>query len=106
VRNGVLQKVKEGRNILQTVRRRKANWTGHILCRNCLPKQAIEGKMEERLEVAETQGRRHKQLLDDLKEKTGYWKWKEEALDRTLFTRKRLWTSYKTDNRINEIMNE
>jgi len=28
-------------------------------------------------------GRRHKQLLDDLKEKTEYWKLKEEALDRT-----------------------
>ena len=30
-------------------------------------------------------GRRRKQLLDDLKEKRGYWKWKEEALDRTLW---------------------
>ena len=29
-------------------------------------------------------GRRRKQLLDDLKEKSGYWKLKEEALDRTL----------------------
>jgi hypothetical protein len=26
-----------------------------------------------------------KQLLDDLKEKRGYWKLKEEALDRTLW---------------------
>jgi hypothetical protein len=30
-------------------------------------------------------GRRHKQLLDDLKEKRRYWKLKEEALDRTLW---------------------
>jgi hypothetical protein len=30
------------------------------------------------------QGRRCKQLLDDLKEKRGYWKLKEEALDHTL----------------------
>jgi hypothetical protein len=30
-------------------------------------------------------GRRHKQLLDDLKEKGRYWKLKEEALDRTLW---------------------
>jgi len=29
-------------------------------------------------------GRRVKQLLDDLKEKSGYWKLQEEALDRTL----------------------
>jgi hypothetical protein len=28
--------------------------------------------------------RRSKQLLDDLKEKTEYWKLKDEALDRTL----------------------
>jgi len=27
LRNGVLQRVKEERNILQTVRTRKANWT-------------------------------------------------------------------------------
>jgi hypothetical protein len=31
------------------------------------------------------QGRRLKQLLDDLKEKRRYWKFKEEALDRTLW---------------------
>jgi hypothetical protein len=28
-------------------------------------------------------GRRRKQLLNDLKEKRGYWKLKEEALDRS-----------------------
>jgi hypothetical protein len=32
----VLHGVKEERNILHTVRRRKANWIGHILRRNCL----------------------------------------------------------------------
>jgi hypothetical protein len=31
------------------------------------------------------QGRTRKQLLDDLKEKRRYWKWKEEALDRTVW---------------------
>jgi len=30
------------------------------------------------------QGRRCKQLLDDLKEIRGYWKLREEALDRNL----------------------
>jgi len=30
-------------------------------------------------------GVRHKQLLDDLKGKRGYWKLKEEALDSTLW---------------------
>jgi hypothetical protein len=30
-------------------------------------------------------GIRGKQLLDDVKEKRGYWKLKEEALDRTMW---------------------
>jgi hypothetical protein len=33
--------------------------------------------------VTARRGRRWKQLLDDLKEKRGYWRLKEEALDRT-----------------------
>jgi len=32
---------------------------------------------------SERRGRRSKQLLNDLKEKSGYWKLKAEALDRT-----------------------
>ena len=38
-------------------------------------------------------GRRRKQLLDDLKAKTRYWKSEEEALDRTLW-RTRFGTGY------------
>jgi len=34
--------------------------------------------------VTGRQGGRRKQLLDDRKEKRGYWKLKEETLDRTL----------------------
>jgi len=49
VRNEVLHRVKEKRNILLTVRRRKANWIGHILRRNCLLKHVIEGKIEGRI---------------------------------------------------------
>jgi hypothetical protein len=41
----VLHRVKEGRKILHTIRRRKANWIGHILRRNCLIKHIIEGKI-------------------------------------------------------------
>jgi hypothetical protein len=44
----VLHRVKDERNILHTVKRRKANWIGHILSRNCLLKQVIEGKLEGR----------------------------------------------------------
>jgi hypothetical protein len=73
----VLYRVKEERNILCATKGRKTNWIGHILCRNCLLKHDIEGKIERRIEVMGRQGRRHKQLLDDLKETRGYWKLKE-----------------------------
>jgi hypothetical protein len=69
-----LQRVKEGWNVPQTIKRRKAKWIGHILRRNSLPKYVIEGKIEGRIEVAGRRGRRRKQLLDDLKEKRGYRK--------------------------------
>jgi hypothetical protein len=37
----VLLKVKEQRNILHEISKRKANWIGHILRRNCLLRQVI-----------------------------------------------------------------
>jgi hypothetical protein len=81
----VLHRVKEERNrpIVHTIKRRKANWIGHILHRNLLLKHVIEGKLEGRIEMTGRRGRRRKQLLDDLKEKRRYRKLKEEALDRT-----------------------
>jgi len=46
VRNeDLLLRVNEQRNILHEIRKRKANWIGHILRRNCLLKQVIEGKI-------------------------------------------------------------
>ena len=44
----VLLRVNELRNILHEIRKRKANWIGHILRRNCLLKQVIEGKIKGR----------------------------------------------------------
>jgi hypothetical protein len=79
----VLHRVKEERNILHTIKRRKASWISHILHRNCLLKHMIEGKLEGRREMTGRRGRRCKQILDDLKEKRRYWKLKEEALDHT-----------------------
>jgi hypothetical protein len=47
VRNeDVLLRVKEQRNILHEIRKRKANSIGHILRRNCLLQRVIEGKMQ------------------------------------------------------------
>jgi len=86
VRNeDVLLRVNEQRNILHEIRKRKANWIGHILCRNCLPKEVIEGKIKGEMEVTRRRGRRHKTLLDDLKDRRGYSHLKEEALDRTIW---------------------
>jgi hypothetical protein len=80
----VLLRVKEQRNILHEIRKRKANWIGHILRRNCLLQQVIEGKIQGEIEVTGRQGRRRRKLLDYLKERRGYSYLKEEALDRTM----------------------
>jgi len=79
----VLLRVKEQRNILHEIRKRKANWIGHISRKNCLLQRAIEGKIQGGIEVTGRQGRRRRKLLDDLKERRGYSHLKEEALDRT-----------------------
>jgi hypothetical protein len=81
----VLLRVKEQRNILHEICKWKANWIGQILHRNCLLQQVIEGKIKGEIEVTERRGRRHRKLLDDLKERRGYSHLKEEALYRTLW---------------------
>jgi len=63
----VLLRVNEQRNILHEIRERKAKWIGHILRRNCLLKQVIEGKMKEEMEVTRRRARR----LNDLKDRRG-----------------------------------
>jgi len=50
VRNEGLHRVQEKRNILHKIKRRKANWIGHILRRNCLLKHFFEGKIQEGVE--------------------------------------------------------
>ena len=47
----MLLRVKEQRNILYEIRKRKANWIGHILRRNCLLQRVIEGKIKGGIEV-------------------------------------------------------
>ena len=70
---------------LHEIRKRKTNWIGHILRRNCLLQQVIEGKIKGQIEVTRRWGRRRKELLDDLKHRRGYCQLKEEALDRTVW---------------------
>jgi hypothetical protein len=70
VRNeDVLLRVKEQRNILHEIRKRKANWIGHIMHRNCLLQRVIEGKIQGGIEVTGRRGRRSRKLLDDLKKR-------------------------------------
>jgi len=80
-----LLRVKEQRNILHEIGKRKANWIGHILLRNCLLQWVIEGKIQGGIEVRGRQGRRRRNLLDGLKERRGYSHLKEEALVRTMW---------------------
>jgi hypothetical protein len=59
----------------------------HILRRDCLLRQVIEGKIKGGIEVTgRRRGRRRRKLLDDLKERREYSHLKEEALYRSAWT--------------------
>ena len=55
----------ENRTLLNNILNKKTNWIGHILRKNCLLHDAIEGQMTEVEEV----GRRIAYLLDDLRKR-------------------------------------
>jgi hypothetical protein len=61
------------------------NWIGDVLRRYSLLKHVIEGNVEGRRNMKGRRGRKRKLLLEDLKEKRGYWELKEAALDCTLY---------------------
>ena len=44
----VLERVGEGRIMLELIRKRERNWLGHWLRRNCLLKDALEGMVNEK----------------------------------------------------------
>jgi len=94
----VLLRIKEQRNILYEISKRKANWIGHILRRNCLLQRVIEGNIKGRLEVTGRRGRRRRKLLDDLKERILSF---EGGSSRSHYVEswlwKGLWTCLKTD---------
>ena len=56
----VLLRVKEQRNILHEISKRKANWIGHILRRNCFLQRVIEGEIKGVRELAGRRGRRRR----------------------------------------------
>jgi hypothetical protein len=96
----VLLRIKEQRDILHEISKRKANWIGHILRRNCLLRQVIEGNIKGGMEVTGRRGRRRRKLIDDFKERRGYSHLKEGSsrlhyVESSLW--KRLWTCRETD---------
>ena len=95
----VLHRVKKDRNVLRRIKSREAIWISHTLHRNCLLKHCW------RKDVTERQGKRRKQLLDDLEETRRNRKLNgSHRLKHSLL--KRLWTCRKTDEVMNEWMNE
>ena len=56
----VLLTVKGQRNILHEISKRKANWIGHILRRNCLLQWVIEGKIKVGIGVTGRRRRRRR----------------------------------------------
>ena len=87
VKNEVLLRVKEQSNVLYEISKQKANWISHILRRNFLLQEVIEGKIRWRggIEPTGRRGRRSRKLLDDLKERRGCSHLKEEALVSTMW---------------------
>jgi len=71
----VLDRIGEKRKLLNNILRRKANWIGPILRRNCLLNDDIEGQVTEVKEV----GRTRTQLLDALSNSRRHWELKEKA---------------------------
>ena len=61
--------LKEQRDILHEINKRKDNWIGHILHAKCLPQKVIKGNIKGGIEVTGRQGRRRRKPLDDLKGK-------------------------------------
>ena len=56
----------------ESLKRKRANWIGHILRRNYFLRHFFKRKTEGGIEVTEREGIRCKQLLDDVKEIRGY----------------------------------
>ena len=76
----VLESIGEKRTLLNNILRRIVNWVGHILRRNGLLHDAIEGQMTKVKGIR----RRKTQLLDYKRNRIRYWQLKEEAEDRNI----------------------
>jgi hypothetical protein len=101
----VLKRVKEEINVIQRIKRKKADWIGHLLRRNCLLKHFIEGNKEIMIEVTGRQRRRSKQLLCDLKENRRILE-VERGSTRSHSVENSLWKKVYICHKADNIMNE
>ena len=69
----VLKRIGEERTRLNNTLRRNTNWISHILRRNYLRHDVIEGQMAEVKGI----GRRRTQIFDDLRNRRRNWELKE-----------------------------
>ena len=74
----VLGQVNEKRKLLNTILEREKRWLGHILRRESLVKEVIEGRMEGK----RGRGKPRIMMLDDIKADETYEKIKRRAMDR------------------------
>jgi len=69
VRNEVLHRVNDGRNIQHTINRKRVNWIGHNWRTNCLLKYVTEGNIEGKIKAMGRRWIRCKLLLDTLRKR-------------------------------------
>ncbi|KAI5721796.1 hypothetical protein M8J77_025821 [Diaphorina citri] len=74
----VLRRVGEERSILKTIKKRKANWLGHILRRDCIQRRIMEDKIEGK----RGRGRRKFGMLSDILKGKSYAELRDDAQDR------------------------
>ena len=58
----VLERVGEGRIMLELIKKRKRNWLGHSLRKNCRLKDALEGMVNGK----KVRGRRRYQMIENI----------------------------------------
>ena len=71
----VLKRIGEGRIMVELIRKRRRNWLGHWLRRNCLLKDALEGMVNGK----KVRGRRRHQMIDNIMIKGQYEDTKRKA---------------------------
>jgi hypothetical protein len=87
----ILHRDEKEKSLLHIIKRRKANWIGHMLRRNCLLKQVMKGKRE----GTGRQGRRCKKLVEGLREKEKILKFESSKIE-LLSLEKLLWRRLRT----------